>query len=254
LAKAVVTVRGNVQGVGFRVWVKLFAGRFGIKGLVRNLEDGSIECFLEGSREALGEFVERVSVKGVPDDPLSMHVGKLEVFWEGESGYESAWREYKGFEIDYGTDELKAVDKEMLESLEWSKLHFAGMSGVFREEFAGMNKVFREEFSGMNKVFREEFAGMNKVFTDQFGSMNKVLREEIGGLKSEFKETREDFKGGTVGIREEIREMHFDMNSSFQEMAKRYDSISSELIRTRAELTRAVDKLAELVEKFVKER
>jgi acylphosphatase len=261
LVKARIIVRGNVQGVGFRVWVKLFAMRLGIKGLVRNLEDGSIECFLEGSREALGEFVKRVSVKGVPDDPLSMHVGELEVFWEGEPGYESAWREYKGFEIDYGADELKAVDREMLESLEWSKLHFAGMSGVFREELAGMNKVFKEEFAGMSKSFREESAGTNRVFKEQFGDMNRVFREEIGGLKSEFKETRasmeemrEDLKGGTVGIREEIREMHSDMNSSFQEMAKRYDAISSELIRTRAELKRAVDTLVELVEKFVKER
>ena len=177
MVKARIIVRGNVQGVGFRVWVKLFAMRLGIKGLVRNLEDGSIESFLEGSREALGEFVKRVSVKGVPDDPLSMHVGELEVFWEGEPGYESAWREYKGFEIDYGTDELKAVDKEMLESLEWSKLHFAGMSGVFRKEFAGTNRVF----------------------IDQFGSMNKVFREEIGGLKSEFAGMSKAFTEKLVG-------------------------------------------------------
>jgi methyl-accepting chemotaxis protein len=221
--------------------------------------------FWKGPGEALGEFVKRVGVKGVPDDPLSLHVEELEVFLEGEPGYESAWREYKGFEIDYGTDELKAVDKEMLESLEWSKLHFAGMSGVFREEFSGVNRAFREEFAGMNKVFKEEFSGMsksfreesagtNRVFKEQFGDMNRVFREEIGGLKSEFKEMREDLKGGAVGIRGEIREMHSDMNSSFQEMAKRYDAISSELIRTRAELKRAVDTLVELVGKFVKER
>ena len=197
MVKARIIVRGNVQGVGFRVWVKLFAVRLGIKGLVRNLEDGSIESFLEGPREAVREFVKKVDVRGMPDDPLSLHVEELEVFWEGEPGYESAWREYKGFEIDYGTEELETVDKETLESLEWSKLHFASMSGVFRkesagtnrvftEQFLGMNKVFKEEFSGMNKSFREEFAGTNRVLTGQFGGMNKVFREEIGGLKSEF--------------------------------------------------------------------
>jgi hypothetical protein len=87
------------------------------------------------------------------------------------------------------------------------------------------------------------------------------IREKLGGLEGEFKETRasmeemrEDLKGGTVGIRGEIGEMRSDMNSSFQEMAKRYDAISSELIRTGAELKRAVDTLVELVGKFVKER
>lgn len=87
------------------------------------------------------------------------------------------------------------------------------------------------------------------------------IREKLGGLEGEFKETRasvekmhEDIKSGAVGIRGEIGEMRSDMNSSFQEMAKRYDAISSELIRTGAELTRAVDTLVELVGKFVKDR
>ena len=219
LVKARLIIKGNVHGVGFRVWTGLFARRLGVGGLVRNLPDGSVESFVEGSRQAVEEFVRRISVKGVSDDPLSLHVEEVEVFWEGEPGYKPPWKRYEGFEIDYGAGELRAVDKEMFDSLEWSKLHFAGMSRVFREEFGDMKGVFREEFGDMKGVFREEF----------------------GGLKKEVK-----------AVGSEVHNLRDDVDTSFEEMAKRYDAISSELIRTREELTRAVNTLVELVRKFGK--
>ena len=219
LVKARLIIKGNVHGVGFRVWTGLFARRLGVGGLVRNLPDGSVESFVEGSRQAVEEFVRRISVKGVSDDPLSLHVEEVEVFWEGEPGYKPPWKRYEGFEIDYGAGELRAVDKEMFDSLEWSKLHFAGMSRVFREEFGDMKGVFREEF----------------------GDMKGVFREELGGLKKEVK-----------AVGSEVHNLRDDVDTSFEEMAKRYDAISSELIRTREELTRAVNTLVELVRKFGK--
>jgi acylphosphatase len=208
LVKARLIIKGNVHGVGFRVWAGLFARRLGVGGLVRNLPDGSVESFVEGSKQAVEEFVRRISVKGVSDDPLSLHVEEVEVFWEGEPGYKPPWKRYEGFEIDYGAGELRAVDKEMFDSLEWSKLHFAGMSRVFREEF---------------------------------GDMKGVFREELGGLKKEVK-----------AVGSEVHNLRDNVDTSFEEMAKRYDAISSELIRTREELTRAVNTLVELVKKFGK--
>ena len=208
LVKARLIIKGNVHGVGFRVWAGLFARRLGVGGLVRNLPDGSVESFVDGSKQAVEEFVRRISVKGVSDDPLSLHVEEVEVFWEGDPGYKPPWKRYEGFEIDYGAGELRAVDKEMFDSLEWSKLHFAGMSRVFREEF---------------------------------GDMKGVFREELGGLKKEVK-----------AVGSEVHNLRDNVDTSFEEMAKRYDAISSELIRTREELTRAVNTLVELVKKFGK--
>lgn len=246
MPKARLIVKGNVQGVGFRVWVKLFARKLGIKGLARSLEDGTVECFLDGSKPVIEEFMKRVGVKGVPDDPLSLHVDEMEVYWEGEREYKPAWREYEAFEIDYGAEELRTAEKEMLESLEWSKLHFAGMNRVFKDEFAGTKRVFKDEFAGMKRVFREEFRGLRGEF--------KGVRGEVGEMRSDMKEMHGDLKGEAAGIRGELKEMRVEVNKSFEEMAKRYDVISSELIRTREELTRAVSTLVELVKKFVKER
>jgi uncharacterized protein YaaN involved in tellurite resistance len=63
-----------------------------------------------------------------------------------------------------------------------------------------------------------------------------------------------DLKSETSGIRQDIKEMHLDVKKSFQDMAERYDSISAELIRTREELTRAVDTLSDLIKQFLKQQ
>ncbi len=53
-------VSGRVQGVGFRAWAARDADRLGIKGLVRNLPDGSVEIVAEGAPELLDRFYERL--------------------------------------------------------------------------------------------------------------------------------------------------------------------------------------------------
>ncbi len=53
-------VSGRVQGVGFRAWTAREADRLGIKGLVRNLPDGSVEIVAEGLSGLLERFCERL--------------------------------------------------------------------------------------------------------------------------------------------------------------------------------------------------
>lgn len=49
-------VQGVVQGVGFRWFVWRQAERLGLRGLARNLRNGSVEVIAEGSEAALGEL------------------------------------------------------------------------------------------------------------------------------------------------------------------------------------------------------
>jgi len=51
-------IDGTVQGVFFRSFVKENAERYNVKGFVRNLEDGRIEVFLEGSSEDVNKMIE----------------------------------------------------------------------------------------------------------------------------------------------------------------------------------------------------
>ena len=49
-------VEGEVQGVGFRYFVRHRASALGLGGRVRNLPDGSVEVVAQGTAEALAQL------------------------------------------------------------------------------------------------------------------------------------------------------------------------------------------------------
>jgi acylphosphatase len=52
-----VTIRGRVQGVGYRAWVEYQAVASHLEGWVRNRRDGSVEALFAGSPKAVAEMV-----------------------------------------------------------------------------------------------------------------------------------------------------------------------------------------------------
>lgn len=57
-----IIVRGRVQRVGFRVFVRDVAHAFDIRGWVRNHEEGSVRIHAEGDEENLRSFIEQVEI------------------------------------------------------------------------------------------------------------------------------------------------------------------------------------------------
>ncbi len=49
-------ISGLVQGVGFRYFVQRSSARHQVRGYVRNLDDGRVEVWAEGSEKAVNEF------------------------------------------------------------------------------------------------------------------------------------------------------------------------------------------------------
>ncbi len=93
-------VEGRVQGVGFRVQVSRIARRRGLKGLVRNLRDGRVEIFCEGSRETISGFMEEILLLGRDREWFGPRVDRISCSLEREPGFTKAWREYSSFKID----------------------------------------------------------------------------------------------------------------------------------------------------------
>lgn len=52
-----VTIRGGVQGVGYRAWVEHQATSARLEGWVRNRRDGSVEALLAGPARAVADVV-----------------------------------------------------------------------------------------------------------------------------------------------------------------------------------------------------
>lgn len=53
-----ILVSGRVQRVGYRDWTVRLAKQLGVKGWVRNLNDGRVELLAEGDDEALVSLAE----------------------------------------------------------------------------------------------------------------------------------------------------------------------------------------------------
>ncbi len=59
------SIKGKVQGVGYRAFVELQAELLGLEGWVRNRRDGSVEAVVAGDAAKIGKLIDECS-KGPP--------------------------------------------------------------------------------------------------------------------------------------------------------------------------------------------
>lgn len=64
--RVTVWVRGHVQGVGFRWWVRARALELGLLGTATNLDDGRVEVVAEGPRDGLDRLLALLAGTGTP--------------------------------------------------------------------------------------------------------------------------------------------------------------------------------------------
>lgn len=74
---AEITVMGLVQGVGFRWFTQKRASELGLKGFVRNLDDGSVYVEAEGDRETIESLIGKL-LKG----PSFSRVKDIKIIWK----------------------------------------------------------------------------------------------------------------------------------------------------------------------------
>jgi acylphosphatase len=74
-------VHGDVQGVGFRYFLMREAQRLGLRGWVRNRDDGTVEFVAEGARADL-ERLKQAAQRG----PTMAHVQNMEERWSAAAG------------------------------------------------------------------------------------------------------------------------------------------------------------------------
>jgi len=78
-------VHGRVQGVGYRYFVQHVADSLGIKGWVRNLDDGSVEVYAIATKAAHDELSSRLRKGPNMSDVRGMEA--LEAAPEKHSGF-----------------------------------------------------------------------------------------------------------------------------------------------------------------------
>jgi acylphosphatase len=84
------TVKGRVQGVGFRYSAVREARRLGINGSVSNSGDGNVEVVAEGQRDSLERLLQWLH-----SGPPGAHVSEVEIQWLPFTG------DYDGFDVEF---------------------------------------------------------------------------------------------------------------------------------------------------------
>ncbi|MCX5678476.1 MAG: acylphosphatase [Candidatus Omnitrophica bacterium] len=87
--RAHIYYEGMVQGVGFRFSAQERATSLGLKGWVKNLDDGRVEVLCEGAERDIKAFLEKMALA------FGTYISNTDIEWA------EAVEEYKGFDISF---------------------------------------------------------------------------------------------------------------------------------------------------------
>ena len=183
MIRAKINVKGRVQDVGYRTIVKQIARGFGIKGLVRNTENGSVEIFCETDRKTLEEFKKMIDIKSPPEDLFGVNVESIDEYGEGTKNYVNPPEKFEYFHIDYLNEDLL---KTSVERAEIGMLAFKAMHKDLKEGQTGITDGQKAMHQDMNKSFSQLNVTIGTKFESmdvKYGDISKTMREMHNDLK-----------------------------------------------------------------------
>jgi len=179
-------VEGDVQGVAYRAYVKRVANSQEIKGIVRNLKNGTVEIFCKCTPKKLDEFKELIKKKRKDKTDIYIpNVKNIRVYSKEEEQYSKNTTPpiiFEQFKIDYGMD-LNTYEKETMNRDEIASLF---LLDTRRETTCVGQKV--------------EKMGNNVI--DCFNTMEK----KYGSFSKDMKEIKDCFKQLLVVIEKYVDE------------------------------------------------
>lgn len=189
-------MEGNVQAVGFRVLIKQTAKIIGLKGKVRNLDDGRVEVFCEGEKYSIFELQKRINIRSnEPENILKVNVEKIHRYFENETGYTELEGGFGIFEIDYGAEATTPYEKANLEKLEIGSLMMLDLGKNMNALGSGVEKGFSTTHSDFEKlddkydVVSTELKSINNKISNMGGSISKLV-EHLGTIIERFVDDR----------------------------------------------------------------
>jgi acylphosphatase/uncharacterized protein YoxC len=214
-------VKGKVQHVGYRALVRAFAETLGLKGVVRNLQDKTVEIVCEGEPEAIASLLQMINRKGDPMKPMSIIVKSIEDSPPPPAG------EFTDFDIDYGR-KLTAIEKESFDRDEIMILGAVMLDsdiGGVRTDVQGVGQKVDGLGEKMDSVGQKVDGVGQKV--DGLGEKMDSVGQKVDGVGQKV-----DGLGQKVDcVGTAVRDMHTDMNTRFDHMAERYDLIATSLVK-----------------------
>ncbi|GBC74178.1 Acylphosphatase [archaeon HR05] len=235
-------VRGRVQRVGFRRYVLEHARALGLKGNVRNEDDDSVHIHAQADDEdVLKRFIELIKSAPSPAYVASVEIIPAEV------------EDLKSFKIVYGE-----LGDELQEG-------FGAMQSVFddyRQEFRSYVGEFRS-YVGEFRSYVGEFREFASRTDTNFAELKQEIRAFSDRTDANFAELKQEVRGVRDDLKQEIRAFSDRTDLNFKAIEAKYGEISEKLTlilnelkrsneETRADLTRAMNILADILNRLIR--
>ena len=179
-------LKGFLQGIGFRAYVKLEALRLDIKGTVKNLPDGSIEIYGNAPDEMTYNKFKEIIKAGEGE------VKEIIEYFKGSDGYGEGPKEWIGFQVI--RDEYSSLE----ESMEFVVLGGRQMLEK-QDQTIGAIKDMNKGLKNTNQSIKNMDQHMNKDFNeldqkyDKFGNSLIRLEGDMKDIKGDIHEMKEIF-------------------------------------------------------------
>ncbi len=217
-------VHGFVQGVGYRAFIQMMARRFGIKGRVRNLDNGDVEVIAVGQAATLDKFLQVIDIKA--ESPFEPDVHGIDS--ESYSGDES----FDNFRIDYGYD-MTVAEREMIERSEIGILAFGWMGRYLGEKIdTGFDDLGNKIDSVGNKI-----DALSEKTDKGFSELGNKIDTGFSKLGDKIDNVGQkvDTVGNKIDVLSEKTDKGFSelgekIDTGFSELGNKIDDSSSESI------------------------
>ncbi len=182
MVKARLVITGQVQGVGYRAYIKQIARNLHIKGQVKNLDNGSVEVYCELDGEIIDKFKKNIYIEGKKGDAFSINVENINTYFENEKEYLKGLDNFKLFEVDYGAEAVSEFEKANLERLEIGSIGFLRLKDSVDTKFDTMESKYHNIHKDLEML---TYAIM--IFAEHFAPDDEKIKANLESLKKRVK-------------------------------------------------------------------
>ena len=196
MKKARLIVKGNVQTVGYRAYIKLAAQNLNINGSTRNLNDGTVEIYCECDADIYKRFKTAINRKATDKtDLMQINVEEIKEFDEKSDGFDCL-KIKTPFEIVYDGLEMTRFERESLERSEMAILAMTSMNenlgGKQDKMLEKQDKMLEKQdqtltaIKDMDQHMNENFNRLDEKY-DKFSLTLARIEVDIKEMKDSFK-------------------------------------------------------------------
>ncbi|MCX6679187.1 MAG: acylphosphatase [Methanothrix sp.] len=249
-------ISGKVQMAGYRSKVVTIARAFGLKGYVRNMQDGRVKILAEGPLDDLERFLKAIKIENTlikVDDIQSEFSDALGAY---DDFFKVAGENETDARLDVAAGHLKELIVVVKDGFKETVSKLGGMDGSLKEISQKQDEMIVEMRGGFKELAGKQdemIAETRGGFKELAGKQDEMIAETRGGFKElsgkqdvMIAETRGGFKelsGKQDEMIAETRDGFKENNALLQEFSAKQDYVIDAIDEARADVVSEVQGL-----------